>query len=388
MRQASIPRVPGITAVRDLKVFGSVYHQQENFRRIAANVARDGMVPKGVSRDDILAGGSPFIERVLTSFDPVYRESMLGSLKAARLIPIDSADNAGAYNFQWTLTTSTGQVKKVDRSLRANGAIPRADITITESFTNFSAWMGLYDMSQGEVATASMAGVPLLSRRQSAVSRAMAQQLDTVALFGDPDDQTGANAPKGFLNNANVPTAVAPVGVAGHTQWLNPATIIPPTVGSAGVQTFEAWKTADEIVADVKRMVLAIQMNSLEEFTPDTLILPTPHFDYLMQTPFNPPYNTYTIMEWIKRTNPGLTIESMWQALGTWTGNPYASYINSVNVAIAYKKDPLLVNQRVPVLFQSMTPTWTGTTWDTYCYAISGGTTVYFPLSTFKLTSI
>ena len=248
--------------------------------RLARNQVAALLVQMGQLRADQVdqdvrndSGETAFFTRQLEFIvAEVYRVEY-PELRARDFIPLDSRVPSGAKSYTWRLWDWAGMAK-----ILANFAddLPTVEILAAEkSQTIHSVGVG-YTYSIQDVRSAQMAGVNIEVDKAEAARRAHENKIDALAAFGD----SGTGLP-GFLNNPNVPLISAPDSpIMGD--WLNPA------------------KDPLVILKELHAIVNSVRVTTKGVHAPDTMLLPTAHFDKLTTTPMNAYQDTTILQAFLK----------------------------------------------------------------------------------------
>ena len=170
-------------------------------------------------------------------------------LKARSLFPLLSdgpsfADDAWAYQV-WDGTGEAAVVGNYADDL------PTADAFTREHLTRHVPIASSVIMNFKEMAKDRQTGTGLLAKKQERAVRAVEPKIHKCALYGDPGRQV-----PGFLNNPNLPAALAGTG-----DWGAIAT--------------------DLVLDDLHRLANAPAENTLQVETVDTMLMPTEEFHHI-----------------------------------------------------------------------------------------------------------
>lgn len=235
------------------------------------------------------------------------------------------------------------------------GSIPRADMFGTETSAHIKRLASSYGYSIFEIKKAIRAGVNLKSGRADAAFRAVAEKVDDILWNGDAKRNL-----QGFLDYPGIQEYSTPNGTGGHPEW--------------------STKTPAEIYADMRALVKTPYINTKQIEKPDTLLLPTEQYELIRDIQFSAA-SDLTIMEYFKRNNPEVTVESIPDLAGVGSG--------SSDRMIAYVRDAEHLTQLFPVPskqdkeFQDTPFTYIIPVW-----AEHGGVIIYYPQSVIFADSI
>ncbi len=188
---------------------------------------------------------SVIFARELEFVDQKLQEQKFAPLKSELLIPHQPRGGAGVRKVTWRKVTELGQAK-----IAANGIteIPRVDVVGQEFerkvYPLVAAWaVTIFELQE----IASNPTIRLDDARKRACQNAIRRLKDTIAFIGNT-----ALGWTGLVNDANIPVVTPITG-----DWLNPAT------------------TPAQILADVNKLCWAPYIATKENFSPDTLLIPT-----------------------------------------------------------------------------------------------------------------
>ncbi|MEJ2629416.1 MAG: DUF2184 domain-containing protein, partial [bacterium] len=155
------------------------------------------------------------------------------------------------------------------------------------------------------------------------------------------------------------------IGYSGITQYVVPN-------GAAGSQTW-VTKTPDEIIKDIKGMMLAITntTNGIEE--PDTLLLP--YSQYMdIATRRVTDGDSKTVLTYIRDNFPMLrNIE--------WLTELNTAGVGSTAQMMMYSKNPDTLTLEIPMPYTQLPPQQKGLGFEIMTEARIGGVIVYYPLA-------
>jgi hypothetical protein len=284
------------------------------------------------------AAETAFFERELmhiyaTTYDVRYPE-----LKARQFVPVSNQAGAGASSVNYRQFNRVGKAKVIAHNAKD---LPRVDVFGKEFIRPVRTIGDSYGYTLMELREAAMAGRSLNSMRATAARRAHEELLDFIACFGSPDD----GIVDGFLNNANIP------------------------VTGAGA-TFETLN-ADQIINIIGLSLERIQAVTLGVEKPNTLLLPETTHALLSVTPRSAVSDT-TILEFVKRSFPGLTTVEPWYRLeGAGAGG--------VKRMVLYNMSPDKLQQEIASEFEQLPVQERGLEFEVPCISRTAGTALYYP---------
>lgn len=287
------------------------------------------------------AAESAFFERQLEFIYTQTYDIKFADLKARQFIPVSSAANAGATSVTYRQFDEVGLAKVISGQSKD---APRVDIKGTEFSRPVRMVAASYGWNVQDVKAAAMAGTNLNPRRAAATRRAVERKMDEIACFGE----TEHGIANGALNEPNV--------------------TIDPSAGS-----WVAPATPDTIIGEVGLMLEGIVNDSLGVESPDTLLMPDREWAHLATTPRSATSDT-TILEFIRRSFPGLTAIEPWHRLTT-------AGAGSVRRAMMYRRSSDILTQEIPNDFEQLPVQEQGMEFIVHAMASTAGAAVYYPVA-------
>lgn len=310
------------------------------------------MAPEVIPGTRLDADQTIFFARELEHVKSKTYDVRYADLKARTLIPVSNEAGPAAESITYYQYDQVGLAKIIGSYAKD---LPRADVR-AKKFTSPVESLGTsYGYSLQDVRAAAAAGKPLEQRKANAARRAIEQQINTIALFGNDD----YNLP-GFLNNANVPETTAPNGAGGSALWAN--------------------KTPDEILKDLHDTVNGIVEDTKGAEVPTTILLPLAQFTLIASKRLGNG-SDITILKHFLETSPFVKeVDWVNELKGAGTGD--------VDVMVVYKRDPDALTLEIPQDFEQLPVQEKGLEYEVPCHARIGGTVIYYPLSVAKLEGI
>lgn len=282
-----------------------------------------------------------FFEKELEYVKAKAYEVPAQSLKAVELIPVSQEAPAGADTITVKHYDGVGVAKIV--ADYAND-IPRVDVFGKEETIKVKTIAASYGYSIKEIRRAQMAGTGLETRRAVTARRAMDELIERIAWKGDE-----AHGIKGLINYPGISQAVNSNG-----------------------KTIKAG-TADEAVAKVGELLLAISSITDDQETPDTLLLPPAVYNYLRLTPYGD-NRDHTILKYLRENLPEITtIEPLSALVGAGA--------DGTDRMIMYERNPEKLTLEIPLPFQQEEAQAKGLEFEVPCTGEIAGVMVYRPLS-------
>lgn len=261
--------------------------------------------------------------------------------KARTFIPLDSSVPSAASTYTYRQFDEVGFA-----ALLTNYADNIPDVTtFGKEFTAPIHGMGVgYSYSVQDIRRAQMAGMPLEESLNRIAKRAVEAKIDQMAAFGDTKVGT-----TGFLNNANVP-------------------LVTPITGSW------ATATADQIVADLDKLVNSIVTGSNGIHMPDTLL-----FDIASFTKLNGMQRSVasdvTILRWYLNNNAFIKNIDHWYLLSK------ADAAGTGPRVVCYQRSPDVLALVIPQEFEQFPPQVKNLSFFVPCHARIGGVKIPYPLA-------
>lgn len=302
----------------------------------------DRVQNSGILQD---AGESAFFVRELEHIKARSYDTKQKALKATTLLPISTEAGPGAETITYRRYTEVG-VAAIVSDYAENS--PRVDIYGEEFSSKVYTISDSFGYSRQEIRRARMVGRGLDARRAKAAKRAYDEKVENIAWFGD-----SAHNISGFID------------YPGITEYVVPN-------GAGAAKTF-ASKTPDEIVKDVKGLLLSVTdtTNGIEQ--PDTLLLPYEQFMDI-STRRMTDGDSNTVLNFIKINFPMLrNFEWLIQLKGAGAG--------STDRMMCYPKNPDNVTLELPMPYEQLPPQAKGLGFEVLTEGRIGGVIVYYPLA-------
>lgn len=308
--------------------------------------------PEGMRLD---AGESAFFQRQLESIEARLYEKKFKELKYRRLIPVSNRDGAGAHNIVYYLYTKIGMAKII---ANPSDDLPRSDVHAAEFSAKVHSLGTSFGFSTKDMRRAARTNVPLEMMKVDSARRAIRVEESEITWNGD-----SAHGMLGVFTNTNIPNDQAPLNAGASSR---------------------AWadKTADEILLDISTLLSAIQTATNGVHEANTLLLPLAQFRLIANTPRAIGTDT-TILGFIM--NPvnkfGLDeVDFLVELAGSGTG--------ASDQALAYERDPEVLELRVPMEMQLLPPERRNLEMITNIESEIAGVVIRYPLAMRKLYDI
>lgn len=296
------------------------------------------MAQAGIRMD---AGETAHLLRQLEFVKAQTFDILHAQLKARQFIPVSNEAPPGAESITYRQWDEFSMAKII-----ANYAddLPLVDVAVKEFTVPVKSLGKAYQWSIQDLRRASLAGSQLDVRRARAARMAIERAIDEIAAFGRAD----AGLP-GFLNHANVP-------------------LVAPVTGTW------ATATAAQILEDLNTLVQSIVETTLEVHVPDTLLLSTASFGIIAQRPVSTTTQT-TILQSFLTNNPYIRNVDQWTRLNS------ANAAGTGPRAVAYVRDPMVLQLEIPQEFEQFPPQSRNLSFVVPCHARIGGVQMHYPLA-------
>lgn len=266
------------------------------------------------------AAQTAFLARDLVYVSRDIMRTLYDALKAALYIPVSSEVPRGAQTWVYRMWDERGKAAVGHRSADDP---PRADVSAAEFAFKCVDVLGAYGYTTEELEAAAFANMPLSREKADACARMIARGLDELARIG-----YAPGGIFGFFNNPNVPVVTLTNG-----EWLT--------------------ATADEICADFAQIEQAGIANARDNFSMDTLLLPTAFEGRLASLQRSVGSDT-TVKQWLLANSRMIKTIDRWIALDDATGDDVG--VSDPPQGIAYAKRPEVVRWDIPVTYDEMAP--------------------------------
>jgi len=272
------------------------------------------------------------------TYDIVYPE-----LKARTLIPVDNSVDPGAETITYRQWDEFGAAKVISNFA---DDLPSVDALVEEFTSPVKSIGASYQWSVQDLRRSAMSGSQLDQRRANAARRSIENKIEDNGAFG----LANAGGITGFYNNPNVPITTLITGT-----W--------------------ATATADQIIADINKMVTDYLVSTKEAFLPDTLVVPQAAYFILATKRVSTTGDTgTTILKQLLETSPYI------KSVVSWTKGTSAG-VGSTTRMVLYKRDPEVLQMCIPQEFEQMPPQAQSLAFTVPCHARVAGVIVYYPIA-------
>lgn len=287
------------------------------------------------------AGSTATLARQLEHVESTVYQTKYPAFKARMLIPLDTSIPSGAETVTYQMWDSFAMAKVV-----ANAAddLPLVDVMAKEFSARVKSLGVSFTYSVQDLRAIALSGQPIDTMRAIAARRAIEAGMDEVAAFGLPE----ASMP-GFLNHPNVP-------------------LIAPTTGNW------ASATAEQIFADLNKLVSSMVTATRGIHMPDTMLLDTASFELLASKPVGSDFSK-TILRVFLDSNVHIRNIDSWYQLDK------ANVAGTGPRAMVYARTPEVVQLRIPQGFEQFPPQARNLAFVIPCHSRIGGVAVRFPMA-------
>lgn len=282
------------------------------------------------------------LDRALKYIETQVYNVQYPELRHRRYIPQDNSVPAGADSILYRQFDEVRNAKIISDFA---DDLPFSDVIQREFPIPIKALGTAHKYSLRDLQYAAFSGVPIDAKRAQASRNSVEYELDSIACFGRAE--VGL---LGMVNNPNV-DVVAAQTLNAHVLW--------------------SAKTPQEIASDLGLLSTHIVSKTNQIYRPDTVLMGTNLFEYLKTTPYSSTSDR-TLLEWFRSNNTDLTIDG-WYRLNT------ANAAGTGPRIVAYKRDPQVLQEKIPMEFTQLPPQPKGLAFVVNCWALTAGTHIYQP---------
>jgi hypothetical protein len=300
------------------------------------------------------ANETAFLQRQLEQVRAKTFEVEYPELRARSFFPLASDIAPSAETYVYFVYDKTGHAKVI-----ANGVddLPRVETHVTERTGKVRSLGDSYGWNIVEMREAARLNVPLRDQKAMAASYFIAKLTDTLLATGkDPNmDATSATALgiPGFINNADI-------AGGGDARVVALTHVNASTTGAVQL-------------ANLNKLAVAVPNGSSNLYYADTIILPTAEYNLAATTRMND-FDSRTVLQAFLAGNPWIKTVEWWLSLN-------GAGATAKNRAVAYKRDPGVLEAVVPQEFEQLPPQERNLEFVINCHARCGGVKVYKPLA-------
>lgn len=298
----------------------------------------DGKERLGIERED----EGIFLARQLDYVKTRIYEIETPNLTGLQLVPVSTEVPEWAESFTYRTYDEVGMAKFISNYA---DDLPRVDVSGKEQTLKLKSMGDAYGYSLDEMRLANAMGTNLSERKGRVARRAIDQLVNRVALVGD--DLHGFY---GFTNHPNL----------GETSVT-------------GDWTLEAT-TGQQILDDLMAMYDAVQIQSYDNHTPDTLAVAPTRRSALMRKNVNSGGNWESVWERFRSLYPGVTLIASTELEPT-TAN------GNVSTAVMYERNVDNLSIEIPRPFEQLAAEKRNLEMVIDCIAKCSGVAIYRPLA-------
>lgn len=314
-------------------------------------------MPQSQAKQDAAEGA--FFQRELESVIRRVWEQKRPPLTAFDFIPITSEADPGDVSIVWYRMDHTGQAKII----AAGGTdVPLIDVHLSENFGRIRQVGDGFTYTTDEIRAAMKAGRPLSTLKASAALREARFKANDIAWFGDALAQLSGVFTEPNMNRAIPSTAAA---APNGTGW-----------------NATSGKTAEEIVADVGRLINTSINTTRGVERVNTVLMPPDEFAYLSITRASAtaPSDT-TILEFLRKVHPGVTFDIANELADVPATSLPVPAAAAANVAFAYRRSDEVLRFEIPLNFTQHPPQPKALGFLVPCEMKVAGVIVHLPLA-------
>lgn len=295
------------------------------------------------------ANESAFLERQLTQLRQQVYTVQYAELLGRSLLPIATDIAPTADTYVYAVYDRKGRAR-----IAGNGVndIPRVDLIAYEVTGKVRNVEAAYGWDINAMREAARLGMDLPTMKANAAKAAIETGIDEMLAFGDLSLSTGQSN----------------VGCAGI---INNADVIAQGIVTPSFASSFAGLTADQQIANLNQITNIIVNGSSQRWLPDTLAVSPAIFNTIASMPRSSTSDT-SVLNWFRTNSPYIKNVVQWYRL-TGAG------VSGKDRAIAFKRDPLVLEGIIPLEFEALPPQPTNFEFVVPCWARCGGVKVYQP---------
>lgn len=295
------------------------------------------------------------LEYVMTQ---VYEEPFPAlPVAEGEIIPINGSIPEGAETFLYYVYSGAGIARF--SAAYATGTSPRVAVSGGAVPGKIEGMENSYGYHVRELRAASYAGVPLETMLAKVARRAHAELLQRTALFGRED----LGLP-GLLTHPNI-------------------TIIDAPADGTGSSRLWSAKTVDQIIRDYGTLVRTVERVSFGMRKTTTVLVPRDELIRMSTTRLGAGDGGMTILDFLRKAHPGIDIRELNELSASNSGG-----VLTVDCAIAFVKDPSIIELIVPMLFRQHPPQMHNLEVVVPCESSTGGLRLVEPQTVVRMDGI
>ncbi|OGU55477.1 MAG: hypothetical protein A2V66_11935 [Ignavibacteria bacterium RBG_13_36_8] len=300
------------------------------------------------------ANESIFFENELTQIMAKVYETKYPELKAVRLIPVDTSDGDAAETIGYDMYDEVG-VAKIISSYADD--LPRADVKGKRTYSYVKSIGTSYGYNIQEVRGAARARKPLVDMKAKAARKANDMTVHKGALFARGEGDYPSLY--GLIYNANI-TSYKVVVEGSDYAWAD--------------------KSASAIITDINTLCNKSKSLTSGVEIADTFLCPVDQMTLIATTKVSD-YSDTTILDFVKKANPHITLWEELADLKDVNPIPSTGVVSNTDIAICYKRDPEKLSLRIPQPFEQFPVQERNLEYVIPCHSRFGGVIITYPLS-------
>jgi hypothetical protein len=239
-----------------------------------------------------------------------------------------------------------GQAKVI-----ANGAndLPQTNVTVSEKSFPVVSIGTSYSFTLHDLRQSIALGQPLPDKKSKAARRVDAVAADEILATGGL-----ASAGQGTLGMVGLLTSSAVPAVTPTTDFWD-----------------DTDTTPDQILADLNKLAAAPRIATNQIFSTTNILLSQSKYERIATRPRSTNSDT-TVLDMFLRTNPGVSVD-------VWYRCDLAGDGGTDDLAVAYSKNPEVLEGIVPQEFEQLPPQFQGFSTTVYCHSRCGGVRIWQP---------
>lgn len=289
-------------------------------------------------------------------------------LKARQILPVDNRVSPGAESFLWRQYDGTGTAKIIDSYSEDLG---NSEVIAAEYQSRCLSMGTSYQYTLQDMRAASMAGLPLETRKAERARRNIEKTIEQVAFFGV--QQVSGMANQGIAFAPPTVNTSDPLAMYGLTNF--PGIIVNNTT----VNWTLGGTTVTQILNDFNVLQRSIVTTSLGVHVPDTAVFPLSTWALLTTVARSPTYTDDSILQYLQKQSPWLKTVFFTPMLET-AGLKQDGTTPGPRIMLLERK-PENLQLVIPQEFEQLPPQMINLSFKVPCHARIGGVRVSYPKS-------
>lgn len=303
--------------------------------------------PEGLSITNDADAGLGFVESTLTFVEAKVYETQYRHIVYQDIVPVSNEAGEGATSVTYYSVDGATMGKFIGSNAID---VPLSDISTAQHIVPVELGAVGYKYSDEELRQAAMLNRPLPQMKANLTMRGYEEHAQSVCFTGDT-----TKGLEGLLNNTNVPAASV-VNPGGGTAW--------------------STKTAAQILFDINALFTQVFEVTKQVEKPDTLLLPTAQWSYIVSTPRSDNSDT-TILQYVVQNSPYINSADDIKALPELVG----AGAGATDRMMVYTKDIDKVVFHIPMPYRIEQPVRKTLGWEVPAVYKLSGVEFRFPLS-------